>query len=151
MGLVVKLCKTKKPVCKEGKCSRYNKVDTVVHTVCMENIYMLNTPVCDINCGKKKTRVRRARGGLYKYLRKNGNLSNPRPAPTFLSCEGAPASSRACALGHIPRVLPSPWSELIPLRRPRWDDRGPWTFPAFLYSPWTRSRQRERKGRECDA
>lgn len=105
-------------------------------------IFTCSTRPCAILTAGKKTRVRRARGGLYKYLRKNGNLSNPRPAPTFLSCEGAPGSSRACALGHIPRVLPSPWSELIPLRRPRWDDRGPWTFPAFLYSPWTRSRQR---------
>lgn len=83
---------------------------------------------CDI---KRKKNTGCTWGSFYKYLRKNGNLSDlwSRADPTFLSCEGGQIYARECIEHRL-----SSWSELIPFRRPRWGRTRreiPWTFQHF--------------------
>lgn len=99
-----------------------------------------------------------ARGSFYKYLRKNGNLSDlwSRAGSTFLSCEGRRIHAREC-IEYIPRVLlPStfviginsiPASSMGNVRRER-KRESPWTFPCSLRELGSRLKGKTRK---CDA
>lgn len=111
-----------------------------------KNICTLNTSVCDINCRKRKHEfAARARGGLYKYLRKNGNLSNPRRRFCYAKKPGIPVRAHVCIRTHSASTAISVIGINSTTACHRWDNCDPWTLSAFLYSLRTRSRRFERE------